>query len=188
MNDSSPPARGKDASSEPQVSAPVPCAKCGYDLAGQTHPHCPECGAQWRSFDEMEAASRSARRLFVGVLRWRLRIAYIYAAAFQLPWLSYFVIIAMSAIIGPSPADAPGPIGGAIGPEDGALLVARLLAGVGFTLGGGLAMLMLLRVVYLRLNFHLPADQRRELNGSLPLLVFEVLPLPIGVTLLVFLL
>lgn len=168
--------------------ADVPCAKCGYDLAAQTSPRCPECGAAWRTFEDLEAASRSARRLFVGVLRWRLRIAYIYAAAFLLPWFAYFLITLVSAVMGPSPADAAAPTGGAIGPERGALLIAGLLAGVGFTLGGGLALLMLLRVVYLRLNFHLPPDQRRELNGSLPLLLFEVLPLPLGVVLLVFLL
>lgn len=188
MNDSPPSASTDDRPERSTATTDVPCAKCGYDLAAQTSPRCPECGAAWRTFDDLEAASRSARRLFVGVLRWRLRIAYIYAATFLLPWFTYFLIILLSALIGPSPADAAGPTGGAIGPERGAMLIAGLLAGVGFTLGGGLALLMLLRVVYLRLNFHLPADQRRELNGSLPLLLFEVLPLPLGVALLVFLL
>ena len=130
-----------------------PCPSCDYDLRGQTVPRCPECGRAFASLEDLAQASQAAARVFSRVLRWRIRIA-------------IAIMIAMGTMLACS---LPGLLFDSL-----ALLVS--LAGLGIVAASGAAFVLLFQVLRWRFDRRIGRAQRRELNGSIPLLFVFSLP------------
>ncbi len=149
---------------------PTPCPDCGYDLQGQEVPRCPECGSQFSSMPEMIEASQHAARVFVRVLRWRIKIAYILGAGTLLlaclvgfEYLSeYFDINTNFNPSNPSSYILIGAI----------LLVSSTI----FIAAGLLSLILLIQVVRYCFDRRIPPERRRELIGTIPLLLFYLIP------------
>ena len=130
-----------------------PCPSCDYDLRAQTVPRCPECGRVFASFEDLARASEAAARVFNRVLRWRIRIAIAIGIAI-VPTLA----CSLSAIFFRRlPLLFLG----------GYVLVAATSAA---------AFVLLFQVLRWRFDSRIPRGQRRELNGSIPLLLVFSLP------------
>lgn len=149
---------------------PTPCPDCGYDLQGQEVPRCPECGSQFSSMPEMVEASQHAARVFVRVLRWRVKLAYILGAGTLV--LSCLVgLVFLSEYFDTNSSFNP------TNPSIPIIVIVMLLVSFStFILGGILSLILLLQVVRYYFDRRIPADRRRELIGTIPLLLFYLIP------------
>ena len=139
-------------------SIQLPCPSCDYDLRGQTDPHCPECGRTFVSISELRALALDVRRVFNRVLVWRIKFAIAYVLG--LVWLALGVSIIGIFATGPS-------IGGALG------LTVAFTPLIIMPLG---ALVFLVQVLRLKADSNIGRAQRRELNGTIPLLLIYMLP------------
>lgn len=141
-----------------EPSQSLPCPTCDYDLQGQVEPQCPECGRRFSSIAELRALALDAMRLFNRVLEWRLRFAWAYAAA--IGWMG-----AAAAITGglmPAPSTAA--------------TIMFLVAFLPLTAMPLLAGLFFVQVLRIRMDSRIGRLQRRQLNGTFPLLIVYMLP------------
>ena len=136
----------------------LPCPACDYDLRGQTDPRCPECGRTFASIDELRALALDVKRVFNRVLVWRLKFAFAYLLAFG--WLG-----AGSLIVG-NTASSPSPIG----------IIGLLVVILPFIVMPAMALVFLIQVLRLRFDSNIGRAQRRELNGTIPLLLVYMSP------------
>jgi len=140
----------------------LPCPTCDYDLRAQTEPRCPECGRTFVSIGELRACAIDAKRVFNRVMRWRDRFAIAYALAL----VSALMIMAIVAQTVRQPSII-GTFGLLIG-------IAPLVA------MPVLAFIFLIRILRLRFDSRIGRNQRRELNGTIPLLLIYMLPVLIS--------
>lgn len=136
----------------------LPCPSCDYDLRAQTDPRCPECGRSFASIAELRVLAIDARRIFNRVMRWRNKFAFAYALSFALGFLIMTVIglaVRQPSVVG----------------TFGLLIVVAP-----FVVMPVLAFGFLIQVLRLRFAAHIGRAQRRELNGTIPLLMVYMLP------------
>jgi hypothetical protein len=140
------------SSSEPvaEEEAALSCPACDYDLRGQIEPRCPECGLRFSSLDELEEAARSAKRLYNRVLRSRLRVAILLGGAFAASFVAGMI------------AD--------LFPNEVAVIV-FVLVSLSLPTTSFAGFVLLVQVVGKRLDPRIPHRLRRELTGSIPVLI-----------------
>jgi len=148
----------------------LPCPTCDYDLRAQTAPRCPECGRTFASIEDLRAIATDAKQVLHRVFLWRFKfaVAYIVAIAWVPIAFGYLDFI----------TNQPGPT----------MTLGILIAVIPILTMPLLAVYFLIRVLRLRFDTRIAREQRRGLNGTIPLLFLYTLPafvfLPIAVMVL----
>ena len=127
----------------------IPCPACGYDLRGQSDPHCPECGVSFPDFDLMRAASAQAARVATRIRQLRARAAVLLGLAFLIAPVFGGLGYVIAAILGIDRGRA----------SAGAYLVATAIL---FGLGGGRATLVFLELLWCLVKPGVPNDQKYQ--------------------------
>ena len=141
----------------------IPCPDCGYDLRAQTETRCPECGVTFESFEEMKLRSAGALRPFFLILRWRQRVAYLFAGGFLSIFAMLLIALVVQAVLGRSMDDTP------------PLFLFAPFIGL-FLAAGALSLYLLITIAACLCRSRVPRAQKRELLASIPLLLFYQLP------------
>ena len=141
----------------------VPCPDCGYDLRAQTETRCPECGVTFESFEEMKLRSGEALRPYLHILRWRKRVAYLFAGGFLSVFAMLFFALVVQGVRGRRMDDTP------------PLFLFAPFIGL-FLAAGALALYLLITIAVCLYRSRVPRAHKRELLASIPLLLFYQLP------------
>ena len=151
----------------------LPCPTCDYDLRGQVEPRCPECGLQFSSIEELATAARSAARLYNKTLQSRIRLAWAFAWAFIANIVSAILAVPLAMLFH----------------SELAILMIVGAAALALPAVSLFAFSLLIRVIVKRFDPRIARHQRRELTGSIPVLLVFSLPFLLsailGITLLV---
>lgn len=150
------------------MQQPIPCPECGYDLQGQEIPRCPECGCQFESMMEMLEVSENAARVFVRVLHWRQIIACIFGIGIMFPGALAGLLVFLSDIF-------------EIPYTKQFAIIFLILFCIFFSAGGLLSLILLIQVCLNCFDRRIPKIQRRELIGTIPLLLFYLIPFSLAV-------
>ena len=143
-----------------QDSNAIPCPDCGYDLRAQTEPRCTECGVTFESFEEMKFRAAEALKPYLHILRWRQRVAYLFAGGFLSVFPMFLIALAIS---GRRLGDTP------------PLFLFAPFVGL-FLAAGALSLYLLITIAAYLCRSRVPRAHKRELLASIPLLLFYQLP------------
>lgn len=117
----------------------------------------------FESFEEMKLRSAEALRPYLHILRWRQRVAYLFAGGFLSLFAMLFFVLVVQAVLGRGMDDTP------------PLFLFAPFVGL-FLAAGALSLYLLITIAACLCRSRVPRPHKRELLASIPLLLFYQLP------------